>query len=214
MADGAFGPWGAVLKTLAHFPKDFEDAKKKALLQEGQFFRNEILKGIREQAPGGKQFKPLSPATLAFRRYAFGMRGTKALIEHGNLRNSIVVQAIGDEVFVGILRTAKGADGQSLVDVAEIQEKGSKPIVVKITPKMAAMLHQAFREAGGSMNRMGPPPKSTGIIVIQIPARPFLAPIFEKHGDPEKASARFAERFRKAMAGKGVWDTVRGAVVE
>ncbi len=213
MAGGTFGPWGAVLKTLAHFPQDFADAKRKALLQEGQFFRNEILKGIREQAPGGKQFKPLSPATLAMRKF-FGIHGTKALIEHGDLRNSIVVQAIGDEVFVGILRTAKGADGRSLVDVAKIQEEGSKPIVVKITPKMAALLHAAFREAGGSMNRMGPPPKSTGILIVQIPARPFFGPVFEKHGNPEAASERFAERFRKAMAGKGVWDTVGGAVVE
>lgn len=209
--DGMVGPWGAVLKTLAHFPQDFADAKRKALLQEGEFFRNEILKGIREQAPGGKQFKPLSPATIALRRF-FGMRGTKALIAHGDLRNSIVVQAIGDEVFVGILRTAKGVDGQSLVDVAKIQEEGSKPIVVKITPKMSAMLHAAFRQAGGSMNRMGPPPKSTGMIVIQIPARPFLGPVFEKFGDPELASARFAERFKKAMRGKGVWDTVKGQI--
>ncbi len=211
MAAGMVGPWGAVLKTLAHFPRDFADAKRKALLQEGQFFRNEILKGIREQAPGGKQFKPLSPATIAIRQ-AFGMRGTKALIAHGDLRNSIVAQAIGDEVFVGILRTAKGADGQSLVDVAKVQEEGSKPIVIKITPKMAAMLHAAFRQAGGMGNRMGPPPKSTGIMIVQIPARPFLGPVFEKFGDPEQASERFAERFRKAMRGKGVWDTVKGQV--
>ena len=204
---GLVGPWGAVLKSLAAFPKDFEEARKKALLQEGLFFRNKIIEGIREQAPGGKQFKPLSPATLALRKF-FGMKGTKALIEHGDLRNSIVVQAIGDEVFCGILRTAKGEDGHSLVDVGKIQEEGSKPIVVKMTPKMAAMLHMAMKEAGGSMNRMGPPPPSTGMIIVQIPARPFLAPIFDKYGDPEEASRRFAERFKKAMAGKGIWDRI------
>lgn len=208
-ANGLIGPWGAVLKTLVDFPKDFKEAKKKALLQEGQFFRNEILKGIREQSPGGKDFKPLSPATLAIRKL-FGIRGTKALIEHGDLRNSIVVQMIGEEVFVGILRTAHGADGHSLVDVAKVQEEGSKPIVIKMTPKMAALIHKAFREAGGESNRMGAPPKSTGIVIVQIPARPFMAPVFEKFGNPEQASERFAARFRKIMAGKGVWDRVKG----
>lgn len=208
---GLIGPWGAVLSTLVSFPKDFEDARNKALRQEAEFFRNKILEGIREQSPGGKAFKPLSPTTIAVRKF-FGVKGTKALIEHGDLRNSIVVQVIGEEVFVGILRTAHGADGHSLVDVATILEEGTKPIVIKMTPKMAALLHAAMRAGGGATNRMGPPPPSTGMIIVQIPARPFLQPIMDKYGDPAVASARFAERFKKAMAGKGIWDRVEGAI--
>ncbi len=204
--DGTFGPWGKTLKALAAFPKDLEEAKRKALLKEGHFFRNKILEGIKDQAPGGKAFKPLSPATIAIRRF-LGIKGTKALIEHGDLRNGISVQAVEDEVFIGVLRTAKTADGKVLADVAKIQEEGSRPIVIKMTPKMAALLHAAFR-AAGMPRKQGSVP-STGIITIQIPARPFMGPVFEKYGG-EEASKRFAERLQEEInkAGGTIWSRV------
>ena len=203
-----FGEWALAVKTLANAPKDFKEAKKKALLLEAHFFRAKIIEGLGAQAPAGKAFKPLAPSTIAMRKF-LGFKGTKALLRRGDLRNSIVVHDLGEEVFVGILRQAKTRDGQPLIDVAKLNEYGSKPIVIKITPKMAALLHMAFRKAGGAMNRMGPPRASTGVIVVKIPARPFLARVFEKYGGNEEAQRRYAERVGAIMKTKGPWRVLK-----
>ncbi len=205
---GTYGHWGDVFRTLGNAPKNFKEAQHKAVLQEAQFFRTKILQGLREQAPGGKAFKPLSPETLALRKF-FGFKGTKALLRHGDLRNAIAVVEAGGLIFVGVPRTAKGADGRSLVDVAEQNEKGSKPIVIKMTPKMAALLHVAFRKAG--IEKKDPHRPVTGIIVVQIPARPFIGPVFEQFGKVKDVEKRMSERMQKLMKGKGVWSAASKA---
>jgi len=198
-----FGDWAPVLSTLKNAPRDFREAKHRALLKEGEFFRGKVVEGMRDQAPGGVAYKPLSPTTIAVRKL-LGFKGTKALIERGDMLRSVTVFDLSEEVFVGILRTAKSQDGKSLADIAQLNENGSNPIVIKMTPKMAALLHAAFR-ANGQTNRMGPPRQSTGIIVVQIPARPTFGPVFAVYGEPNAANKRFAERFVKEMKGKGVW---------
>lgn len=203
-----FGEWETAITTLARAPRDFTNAKRMALLQEAQFFRTKIIEGLREQAPGGRAFKPLSPLTIAMRKF-LGFKGTKALLRRGDLRNAIVVHEVGDLIFVGVLRQAKNAKGEAVVDIAKLNEHGSKPIVIKITPRMSRFLHMAFRKAGGFGNRMGPPRASTGIIVVQIPARPFLAPVFEKYGGSADAQKRYADRVAKLMKGKGPWASAR-----
>lgn len=203
-----FGEWETALTTLARAPRDFANAKRTALLQEAQFFRTKIIQGLGEQAPGGRAFKPLAPTTIAMRKF-LGFKGTKALMRRGDLRNSIVVQEVGDQIFVGILRQAKNSKGESLIDVAKLNEFGSKPIIIKITPRMARFLHMAFRKSGGFGNRMGPPRAGTGLIVVQIPARPFLAPVFEKYGGNDEAQKRYADRIVKLMKGKGPWAAAR-----
>jgi hypothetical protein len=155
-------------------------------------------RGIREQVPGGKAFAPLAPTTLAIRRFR-GFRGTKALLVQGDLRNSITVVRDGDRVFVGVLRTARNRAGRSLVDIAALHEHGSRPIVVRITPKARAFLHAAFRHAGLDTPSSGQ--RGTAIAVIQIPARPFLAPVFEKYAQPEQISRRLLERVALDLGG-------------
>jgi hypothetical protein len=104
------GDWSHVAKLLAGAPQRVQAAIDKAMLQEGQFLRTKIIEGIREQAPGGRGFKPLAPTTLAIRKLR-GFGGTKALLVGGDLRNSITVTKHGDRVFIGVHRTAKGAAG-------------------------------------------------------------------------------------------------------
>jgi len=198
-----FGAWGPTLKTLANARSDLANAKRVALRQEAEFFRKKIVEGLREQSPGGRAFKPLSETTIAMRR-ALGFKGTKALIKRGDLRNSITVQEAGDMVFVGVARQAKNSAGEAVIDIAKLNENGSKPIVIKVTPRMLRLLAMAFRKHGGT-NRMGPHRTSTGIIIVRIPARPFLAPVFDKYGQAEEASRRFAGRMQKLMKGKGLW---------
>jgi hypothetical protein len=54
-----------------------------------------------------------------------GRGGSKALLVHGDLRNAIAVIVQGDEAFVGVPRKARGKDGKSVVDVAQVQEFGA-----------------------------------------------------------------------------------------
>jgi hypothetical protein len=193
------GDWQLARRLVSTARKRLKDATDKAVLQEAQFFRTKVVEGIREQAPGGEPFKPLAPTTLAIRRFR-GFKGTKALVVRGDLRNSIVVVKQPGGVFVGVLRTAKGKDGQPLVNVAAVHEFGSRPIVVKLTPKTRRFLHAAFRAAG--LDRPAGDKPTTGIAVIKVPARPFLRPVFEKHGADERVVAqRFLGRVARLLGG-------------
>ncbi|MFZ5786474.1 MAG: hypothetical protein ACOY3Y_08525, partial [Acidobacteriota bacterium] len=58
----------------------------------------------------------------------------------------------------------------------------------------------AFRKAG--LDRPGGAGTSTGIAVIKVPARPFLAPVFEKHGaDADAVAQRFLDRIARLLGG-------------
>jgi len=192
------GEWSAARKILASAPKRLREAERKAVLQEAQFFRTKIVEGLRAGAPGGEALQPLAPTTLAIRKLGGG-KGTKPLIRHGDLRNSIAIVKEGDGVFVGVLRSAKSSGGGPLVNVAAIHEFGSRPIVVKITPKVRAFLHAAFRKAG--LDQPSGERRSTGVAVIRIPPRPFLRPVFEKYGQPEEVARRFTERVATLLGG-------------
>jgi phage gpG-like protein len=193
------GSWRAVEQLLAKAPKRVSAAIDSALLEDAQFFRKKIVEGIREQAPGGQAFHPLAPTTLAVRRFR-GFKGSKALIVGGDLRNSITVTRVGNKVFVGVLRTARGKAGQPLVNVAAVHEYGSRPIVMKLTPKALRFLHAVFRKAGlDERARRGP---STGIAILRVPARPFMGPVYDKYGaDREAVSRRFLERVARKLSG-------------
>jgi hypothetical protein len=192
------GDWMRVSQLLTGAPKRVQAAIDKAMLQEGQFLRTKIVEGIREQAPGGRAFAPLAPTTLAIRKFR-GFGGTKALLVNADLRNSITVTRDRDRVHVGVLRTARNRAGQSLLDIAAMNEHGTRPIVMRLTPKARAFLHAAFRKAGLDAPGAGQP--STGLAIVQIPPRPFLAPVFEKYARPEDVSRRFLERVAKLLGG-------------
>ena len=169
------GDWGLARRILTAAPIKLKMAVGTALRQEAQLLRKEIVQGITKQAPGGEAFKPLSPLTLAAREMK-GRGGTKALIVHGDLRNAIAAIVQGDEAFVGVPRKARGKDGKSVVDVAQTQEFGAGPIVIPMTPAMRrflfAMLRKAGQEPSGGSGK--------GVVVVTIPARPFLRPAFKQ----------------------------------
>lgn len=181
------GDWALARHILAEGPAKLRGSIGTAMRQEAELLRGEIVNGITTQAPGGEAFKPLSPLTLAARKLA-GFGGTKALLVRGDLRNSIAAIVRGDEAFVGVPRKARSKDGRSLVDVAQVQEFGSNPIVIPITPRMRrflfALLRQAGKEPSGGSGK--------GVVVVTIPARPFLRPAFKKFS--EGAQRRFLGR--------------------
>lgn len=133
-----------------------------------------IKKGIRSQAPGGKKFKPLAKSTKKMKK------SSKALIHHGDLLGSIRTEhttvSAGRAWFVGVNRTAKGKDGESLMNIAMIHEFGTKPYQIEITPRMrrwwqAMVIKKVFK---GTLH-----PLQEYISHPGIPARPFLGPTYE-----------------------------------
>lgn len=192
--------WIAAKRILGTDAAIMAQAIDRTVGQEALFYQGEIKKGFRTQAPAGQRFKPLSPLTIAIRRFS-GFGGTKALVVRGDLRNSIkVVKESRAKYFVGVLRTAKGRDGRSLVNIAQIHEFGTGPIVIQVTKKMRGFLAAAFTAAFGGISQGGGG-FSTGIIVTRVPARPFFRPVFEKFGRPAEQRRRFLWRLSKILNG-------------
>jgi len=193
------GEWNAAARILGTGPGRIRGAIHNAITSEAHLFRREAVKGLRTQAPGGKKFKPLAKSTLVSRRMK-GFSGSKALIVRGDLRNSIKVvvktQSSGTEAFVGVLRKARSKNGKSLYDIAKLNEFGSRPIVIQITPAMAKFLAVLFKKMGsGKTSGLG----GKGYIVIKIPARPFIRPIAEAHFSTQEAAERFQAKVARLL---------------
>lgn len=192
MAVSRTGDWARARRLLTAAPQRLQAAIGTAVRQEAHALRNEIVQGLTSQSPGGEPLKPPSPLTIAARQLE-GFGGSKALIVRGDLRNSITVFVQGDEAFVGVSRSARSKDGASMVDLAKLNEFGGPPVIIPMTPKMRrflfALLRQAGKEPTGGSGR--------GVIVVQVPARPFLRPAFDKFR--EGASRRFLERVAREL---------------
>lgn len=187
------GDWQKAQRIVGTMGQKFKMASQRAMMQEAQFLRAEIVKGIREGAPGGKAFKELSHLTLAMRK-GTGFKGTKPLIRRGELRGSVVVKTEQGGAFVGVLKSARSKDGKSLVNIAEVHEYGAGPFVVPITPKSRRFYHAAMARAGYVPFRGKHPGTRVQVAIIKIPARPFLRPVFDKFAKPEDVRERFYAR--------------------
>jgi hypothetical protein len=133
-----------------------------------------------------------------------GFRGRKALIVRADLRNAIRVKTFGDGAFIGILKTARSKDGSRLANIGEVHEEG-RTFVMRVTPKMLALLHKAFREGGlgeGGSGGMGGSVVAGSILIIKIPARPFVKPVFEKHfSNPKQTRFRVLLEMARILKG-------------
>lgn len=212
------GDWALAHRILTGAAARVRRAIDRAVLQEAHFMRSKIVEGLRSQAPAGQTFRPLAATTLAIRRFK-RFKGTKALLNRGDLRNSIAVHRMsGLGAFVGVLRTARGRQGQPLANIAELNEFGSRPIVIRVTPKMKRFLAAALSKSstageGGGGGRGG---SAAGIVVVQIPARPFIRPIVDKYySNSDEVGTRFAARvgllLQGDFGGPGIAGSGRGA---
>lgn len=207
-----FGDWNKIPEVVTLGVR-FQKAVDKALLQEGHRLRGDIVKGIASGAPGGKQFAPLSPITLAIRK-AKGFGGSKPLNVSGTLRGSITVKRLDGAVFVGLLRAS------AATNVGAIHEFGrtwTQTVTAKSRRFFFAMLKKAngsgtrdaqgryLKRGSGGGGLIGPRLKGgafrskTGTVTISIPARPFIGPVFEAERD--QIVSRFWESVAKSMGG-------------
>lgn len=190
------GDWARARQATTALGPRFKRAVSKAMLKEAHFYRSKIIEGFRTGAPGGQKWKPLAPATIAGRKMK-GFGGTKVGIVTGTMRNSTSVVQRNNEVFIGIKRSAKSADGESLVDIALVFTKGAI-IVQNMSEQQRKFLGALMSKVGG--NGGTGPSGSKGVLVIKIPARPIFEPIWEKYGG-NKGAKRFYARVAAEMGG-------------
>lgn len=151
--------------------------------------RTIIVKGIRDGAPGGQEFKPLAESTKKLKK------SSKPLIDHGDLLRSIGVDDVGgDQIFVGVNRNVEDIDGNKMYNLAEIHENGTGPYAIPVTPKLSAFWHAMV--AKGIFDK----PLSSNTKVIMhpgVPARPFLEPSFKEWS--KDVERQFSEGLSKAL---------------
>ncbi len=156
------GDWKRARKVLDELPRKSRKAQKAAVTSEARRGLRAVQRGLKQGAPGGTQLRPLA-----------GGKQRKPLVDSGELAASVKVIIRGDTAFVGVPAGARSSSGQLLAERAAIHEFGAGPIVIPITPAMRAFLHATMPKTGPRQGR------GDGVVVTQIPARPFLEPAFK-----------------------------------
>lgn len=199
------GDWKKAAAIVSTMAVRFQRAVTQALVKEGQFLRGKIVQGIASGAPGGQPFAPVSSATLAIRS-SRGFGGSKPLNVTGALRGAVTVVRVGGAspgggIFVGLLRQGAAIGGKSPANLGEIHEFGREWVA---TPKQRRFLFAMLRNSG--MEQQGPRLPGGRFysgggagMRIRIPARPFMAPVFQKYAKPEDVKKRFWENVSKSM---------------
>ena len=131
------GPWlptNNALRTLAR-PAHWRNATEKSILKECHRLRTLMVESFNNSGPKGKKWKALSVYTQLVSR-ALGRGDRKPLMHTGDLRNSHTVVQEDKDFFVGVHRKAKSKDGESIVNIGLVHEKGAGPITINVTDKM------------------------------------------------------------------------------
>lgn len=194
-------------------------AISRAVRTEAEHFRRAVVQGIRSQAPGGKRFVPLRPITVGNKRSNKALIDTGALF-----RAIKVKRIRGGEYFVGVLRTARSKTGTGLANLGAVHEYGATiaiKVTPKMVRAFYAKLRRAgdtMAKAAGSARRAktergrqraqarlpvggskrgkvsGGAFKPGSTIVIRIPPRPFLQPVYDQFKDqsPQRVQAAVA----------------------
>jgi hypothetical protein len=115
-----FGDWEKAKALLTNgFNQRLARAIRQATIKNAVLLVREIKRGIRDQAPGGKEFAPLAQVTIDRKG------SSKALIDTGFLINSITQKILSDGAFVGLLKASVYKDGESVANIGAIMEYGA-----------------------------------------------------------------------------------------
>lgn len=175
------GEWAKAARILNAYSTRFGAAVDQAVHREALRYEKEMKEGIKDQAPGGVRFKPISLFTRLRKR------SSKALIDKADLRNSIGTRKITAKAyFAGVHRTAMNRDGESLTNIGAVHEFGAnfkQTVTAKQARFFMAMMMKGMWLPGVPKSideAFASVPKEGDVINIRIAARPFVAPVFEK----------------------------------
>lgn len=168
------GQWGQAARILNAYSTRFGAEIDKSVHREALRYEKAMKEGIKDQAPGGVRFKPLSPITIALKR------SSKALIDKGDLRNSIGTRKITEKAyFVGVHRTATNRTGGNLANIGAVHELGAE-YTQRVTAKQARFFRALYMKGLWPHDNFATVPREGSKIRTKIPARPFVSPVLEK----------------------------------
>jgi hypothetical protein len=183
------GNWAGTGSMLKHLSGKelWERSIDKAIQKEAHRLRGIMVESFNNGGPPGQRWPRLSTFTQLVSR-ALGKGDRKPLMDSGDLRNSHSVTKEGDVWFVGINRKARSkkrkgqqsASSSSLVNIALIHEFGAGPFTVRVTSKMRGFFFFLNRATKGQIKPLHP---STTRLVIRIPKRAWVGPIWDQEKD-------------------------------
>ena len=97
--------------------------------------------------------------------------------------------------FIGVPRKARSKKKGRMIDVAKVHEFGAGPFIIPKTEKMRRFIFAALKNSG-----IEPEPnkgRRSGVVVINIPARPFIRPAFHKYA--KQGFKRFQKEFSRRL---------------
>lgn len=169
------GDWLKSKKVLAAAPHDLDKAIERGLAAEGEYLRGQMVRRIQRGL-----MPPHSSSTLLTKN-----KGSKPLIRNGDLLGAFSSIPSKKQVFIGVPRSAKG----SAFGLMQIHEEG-RVIVQRMTDKQRRFLHAVLPRIGH--------PGGTPVVVIHIPARPVIRPVFEEQ--QAKIGPRLSKRITTQLA--------------
>lgn len=178
------GEWAILTKLLRNVVRRTSKGIRRAIARESLRYMRAMTLGIVRGAPGGQRFRELAKITVALK----GGK-SKPLIDRSDLLRSIKSKSVGlFSYFAGIHRKERGRTGKMLANIGEIHEFGVPLIIQKVTFGQ----HKFFR---GLVRRglMAFAPRIGSIIMIRIPARPFVGPVYRimAPGTPKRVMRDF-----------------------
>jgi hypothetical protein len=194
--------WVKAKIALGYGPRILTETRR-AILRELQILRKIIVDEFRNEGYVGGKWPALSPTTIAIRRFE-GFKGTKIMQVTRDLVGSIsVVEVPGEGAFVGVARSKSRKDGQDPVNIAKAMEEGFSSRQT-MTARQRRYLMAAL-SAAGLEPPAGRAPVAGGsgatTIVIRVPPRPFLGPVFDEFAKPEDLELSIASRVTEALGG-------------
>lgn len=183
-----FGDWGKAERFFGAF-----SGARGSRVFDKHFGRGLQLAGLKVEAHAKAGIRKQRSGWAALSSLTVDRKGSsKALFDRGDLIGGIKSTRVKSGlVFVGVLRKEKDRNGGQLVDIAAVHEHGAT-----ITPKRAqALFIPLTREARPNMGGLERGVDFVLAKVVNIPARPFMAPALK---DAEKEFPKIFQEAGKA----------------
>jgi hypothetical protein len=194
------GQWTQARSLLRFGAARTAPAIQRAVQQEAKWFARKIKANIRDQ--GRTARTPIRRVLVATQkmRERRGIKRMGPLYARGDLLRSVTVKMGFMKAWIGIPKGARGRGGANLEKIGRANEFGKRVYIRNPSRAMRWMLFKFYQGIG---RRPKHPTGKKGVIIIRIPKRPFMEPVFDRFyaRHPVRVRTRFLGRVARNMGG-------------